>query len=214
MSVKRWHEINHSMKNGMAWLNSRMLVDSLFYKTVGILGFGQIAKKLIGLLKPFDVNIIVADDYVTQSAADELGFTIASVDDVCKSCDIISIHHTLNEATKKLLNKERIDMLKPTAIIVNTARGKIIDQQALINRLKKGELFAALDVYEKEPLEPDSQLRSLENTILIPHMGGKTTECRKQLANVVISQLERMASGQELTDYVTKDIFNRMTKKG
>lgn len=213
MSLKRWHEINYKMKSGdLDWHNSN-IVESLFNKTVGLLGFGQIAKKLISLLKPFNVRILVADDYVTEQTASELGFEISGIDEVLSKSDVISIHHTLTEATFHLLNKDRINLLKPSAVIINTSRGSIIDEKALIERLKKGELFAALDVYEKEPLDIDSPLRCLDNTIIIPHMGGKTTECRYQLSNIVITQLENFAKGRPVTDYITFDSFKRMTKK-
>ncbi|MCK9478889.1 MAG: hydroxyacid dehydrogenase [Firmicutes bacterium] len=214
MGLKRWHVFDSMQKSGVEIENNeRPLTDSLIGKCVGLLGFGQISREVISLIKPFDVRIMVADDYITSDEANKLGVEISNVDEICEICDVISIHHTLNESTLHLLNERRINKMKSTALIVNTARGKIIDQNALLKRLEKGELFAALDVYETPTLAVDHPLRKLDNTILTPHLGGKTMYCHQRLVEIVIEQLELFAKGMPLTGRITKDIYCRMTKK-
>lgn len=208
--LKRWHEADLCMKRNQD-ISADYYSRSLYKKKVGLIGYGRIAQYLVTLLKPFKVEIMTSDPYVTQNQADKMGFSIVSEEKLCKECDVISIQHTLNSSTYHLVDENLINLMKPNAIIVNMARGAVIDEQALIRRLKRGELFAALDVFEKEPLSKDSELRKLKNVFLTPHIGAQSYECRYALADAVVTQLEQYAIDGTLPNEVTKEMYLHMT---
>jgi phosphoglycerate dehydrogenase-like enzyme len=147
-------------------------------KTVGIIGMGNIAQRLADMLAPFGVNILytnlykMPDDFESAHRA-----RFVRIDELFGESDIITINCALTSETKGLINSDTIALMKDGAIIVNTARGPIIDAKALSDSLRSGKIaFAGLDVHEKEPLPDDYPLKDIENVILTPHIGGITFE--------------------------------------
>ncbi len=173
------------------WESSRRLGFELGGKTVGLIGFGQIGRRVGALLRPFNVRLLVTNRSVPQGV--DFDFELVSLERLLAESDIVSIHVPLTPSTRYLLNDKRLTVLKPGAIIINTARGALIDQAALRQALLSGRLAAAaLDVFDPEPLPPNDPLLHMDNVIVTPHLGGSTEECLVELARqgaVAISQL-------------------------
>jgi len=156
-----------------------MLGQDVHHKTIGILGFGRIGQALARRAKGFGMNVIYHDVYRPPAEAEkETGAEFRELDDLLAEADFISIHVNLTPETHHLINADRLRQMKPTAVLVNTSRGPVIDEAALAEALRKGEIFGAgLDVFEKEP-EVHPELLKLENVVVIPHLGSATVDTR------------------------------------
>jgi phosphoglycerate dehydrogenase-like enzyme len=197
--------------NTYRWREDREPGRSIHGKTIGVLGYGTIAKELIRLLRLFEADIVVCDDYCSEEEGRREGFRVMALEPFLQTCDAVCIHHTLTANTYHLLDRPRLRMMKDDAIIVNTARGAIIDEQALIAELKQGRLFAAMDVYEQEPIAPDSPLRSLPNTIITPHISGFTYECRQGMVDAAVEDIRRFIQGEGLLCQIDVGKYDRAT---
>ncbi|HAL61982.1 MAG TPA: 3-phosphoglycerate dehydrogenase [Chloroflexi bacterium] len=180
-------------------------------KRVGLIGFGLIGQKLATLLESFDVEILVYDPYVSEDVIVNLGANSAFLEEVLTTCDVVSVHAGLTPETYHLLDRQRLDLLRPGAILVNTARGDIIDQESLVEKLKGGKLKAALDVSSEEPLPGSHELRGLDNVILTPHRAAHTEEAYGLLGRIVVEDFARFFSGQTPLHVLTKERLLRMT---
>lgn len=150
----------------------------LIGRTFGSLGIGNIGSEVFRLLKPFDMNLIAHDPYADRSAAAELGVELVELDDLFRQADIVSVSCPLSRETQHIVNAGRLALMKPTAYLINTARGPIVDQQALTEVLEAGRIAGAgLDVLEKEPPDPDDPILKLDNVILAPHALCWTDQC-------------------------------------
>jgi len=167
-------------------------------KKIGLIGFGAVARELVLLLKPFNVHILVYDPYVPTDVLKDYGITPVSLEEVMKESDIISIHAALTDETRHMIGERELKMMKPTAYLINTARGAIVDEKALIKALKEGWIAgAALDVFEVEPLPKDNPLYELNNVFLTPHIAGPSDERRSMLFGVIVRDFERFFSGKK-----------------
>jgi D-3-phosphoglycerate dehydrogenase len=147
-------------------------------RTLGALGIGNIGAELFRLAKPFDMKFIAHDPYADKKVADELGIELVSLEDVFRRSDILSVSVPLNEETRHIVNAERLGLMKPTAYLINTARGPIVDQKALTKVLQDRRIAGAgLDVLEQEPPDPNDPILSLDNVILAPHALCWTDQC-------------------------------------
>lgn len=201
---KKWSEA--------AQEDRRWVAQGLFDKTVGLYGFGAIARKLVGMLKPFDVRILVFSGYIDEKEKAAFGVeTVSSLKELFQQSDVVSIHTGNRPDTFHTVNAEMLSVMKTGGHIVNTARGPIVDEMALADELKKGRLFAALDVYEKEPLQADSPLRGLVNCLLFPHQGGPTDDYRHRCGAHAVDQVERYVRGEAVLDPLTLSQYDRMT---
>ncbi|MCC8027991.1 MAG: phosphoglycerate dehydrogenase [Clostridium sp.] len=145
--------------------------------TVGIVGYGAIGRRLARLLSGFDCRILAYDPFPRKEVMEEDGVELASMEELLCQADAVSIHVPLTEDTYHMIDEKALGLMKPEAVIVNTARGGIIEEEALYHALKEGRLGAAgLDVFENEPLSPDSPLLTLENAVLTPHVSSQTVE--------------------------------------
>jgi D-3-phosphoglycerate dehydrogenase / 2-oxoglutarate reductase len=145
--------------------------------TLGLVGFGNIARLVAQRAAPFGFRIIAHDPYLGPDAVEGTGVTLVDLDELLRTSDIVSIHVFLSSETRKLINAERLALMKPSAYLVNTARGPVVDEAALIEALRAGKLAgAALDVMEVEPLPADSPLIEMENVVLAPHLASYSEE--------------------------------------
>lgn len=183
-------------------------------KTVGIISYGAVAKHFVRMLQPFAVNILVYDiKPVSEEDKREYGITQVSLETVFKESDIVSLHTPLNDKTYRMIGKEHFGMMKDRALFVNTARGAVIDEEALIEELKTGRICAALDVYDKEPLDKESPLRGLPNTLLMPHMAGPTYDLRSYTTESLLNEAtEFIERGAELRSEITREMAEVMTR--
>jgi len=199
------------MSNG-GWKESVFENKGLFEKTIGIIGFGAIAKHLIEMLKPFRVNVLVSSPSMTDDIAKEYGVKKASLDEVFEKSDIISVHCALNEQTHHFIDERLLSKIRDGALFVNTARGAVVCEKALNSELAKNRFFAVLDVFEEEPLPADSPLRGLENATLIPHMGGPTIEHRHVVTKRLIGGIEAVLRGEKTKMEITAKMADKMSK--
>lgn len=151
--------------------------NELIGGTVGIIGYGNIGRRLAGLLKGFQCRVIVYDPFPRKEILEEDGVELVELEDLFRQADAVSIHVPYTEQTHHMVNRERLALMKPTAVLVNTARGNIIDEEALYEALKSGQIAGAgIDVFAREPLPLDSPLLTLENAVLTPHVSSQTME--------------------------------------
>lgn len=149
----------------------------LIGSTVGIIGYGNIGRRLAKLLSGFDCRILVYDPFSKKEVLEEDGVEPADLEELFRQSDAVSIHVPYTEQTHHMVNKETLALMKPTAVLVNTARGNIIDEEALYQAIKSGKLAGAgIDVFAQEPLPLDSSLLTLENVVLTPHVSSQTEE--------------------------------------
>jgi phosphoglycerate dehydrogenase-like enzyme len=147
-------------------------------RTLGSIGIGNIGAEMFRMAKPFDMKFIAHDPFADKAVAAELGIELVSVEDAFRRADVLAINCPLSKETTGLVNAERLALMKPTAFLINTARGPIVDQKALTKVLAERRIAGAgLDVLEKEPPEPDDPILKLDNTILTPHALCWTDQC-------------------------------------
>ena len=151
--------------------------NELIGSTVGIIGYGNIGRRLAKLLKGFDCRILAYDPFPNEEAAKADGVELVALEEILTQSDAISIHVPYTKETHHMINRETLTLMKPTAVIVNTARGNIIDEDALYQALKSGQIAGAgVDVFAAEPLSVESPLLTLENAVLTPHVSSQTVE--------------------------------------
>lgn len=179
------------------WEPDLLLGQGLSGKTVGIIGMGRIGQAFARRCTCFGLNIIYySRSRLSKEEEAAIGATYAPLEDLLKAADFVSLHVPLTDQTYHLINKKRLDLLKPNAILINTARGPIVEESALIEKLRKGEIWGAgLDVYEQEPMVP-AALRQLKNVVLLPHIGSATREARFNMAKVLYDALTAFFSGK------------------
>ena len=149
-------------------------------KTIGIIGLGRIGKQLVHFLKPFNTKIIAFEIKPDEKFVSENEIELVSLNDLIKNSDIITIHVPLTEETKYIISEKELKMMKENAVLINTARGGLVDEQSLYNVLKEKRIAgAAVDVFENEP--ETGRLKELDNIILTPHIGTYTLETRRHM---------------------------------
>jgi phosphoglycerate dehydrogenase-like enzyme len=166
-------------------------------KRVGLIGGGHMARRLIKLLRPFETEIWVHDPYLPREMAEALGFVQTSLDNVLSQCDVVVCLVPLTPATRGMLGEREFALLKPGAIFVNVSRGAVANSQALINRLKVGDIVAGLDVFDPEPIPADSEILTLPNVFLSPHVGWATGDPIRPFFPLVVDELKRYFDGHE-----------------
>lgn len=162
-------------------------------KTLGVIGAGHIGRKVIKIAQALDMNILV---YTRTPREDEKGIRYVSLKELLEHSDYVSLHCPLTESTKHMINKETLKLMRPSAFIINTSRGALIDEAALIEALKNGKIAGAgLDVQETEPPKETSPLYTMENVLLTPHMGWKGLETRQRLVSILADNIKNFLAG-------------------
>ncbi len=179
-------------------------------KVVGLLGIGSIGSRVAKVLNAMEAKVIAYDPYVSAEKAKELGVELVGLDTLIKESDIISIHAPLTKETYHIINEERLRMMKRSAYIVNTARGGLIDTDALVKALSEGWIAgAALDVTDPEPLPPNHPLYKLPNVILTPHIGGGTHESLVRTAVMAAEEIVRRYKGLPPLSPVNPEVLKK-----
>ena len=165
-------------------------------KTLGIIGAGHIGRKVIQIAQALDMNILV---YTRTPREDEKGIRYVSLEELLKNSDYVSMHCPLTESTKHMINKESLSLMKPSAFIINTSRGALIDEAALIEALENGTIAGAgLDVQETEPPEETNPLYTMDQVLLTPHMGWKGLETRQRLVSILADNIKQFMEGNPI----------------
>lgn len=176
------------------WRDDAPLGRQLYGKTVGIVGFGNIGSRTGALLSGFQPELLVFDPYIREIDTELSGATRLPFDDLLERSDVVIVNAELTRETEGLIGERELSLMGDHAVLVNTARGAIVDEDALVAALREGEIAgAALDVFEEEPLPPDSPLHSLDNVVTTPHTAGVREETRErtihQIAENVLTLL-------------------------
>jgi len=186
---------DREIRNGN-WIKKELMGTELKGKYLGIVGLGNIGKRLGRLARALNMNIIGYDvTEIDNEFSKEVGLMKADLDTLLSSADYVSFHVPLLDSTRHMINAEKLKMMKNTARIINTARGGVIDEEALYNSLKEGSLAgAALDVFEVEPAT-GNRLITLPNFIATPHMGAQTKEAQLLAANIIAEKIIQILRG-------------------
>lgn len=175
--------------------NNRGLIG----RSIGLVGFGAITRKVIPLLKMFNMPIKVYSRYIDDATLEKYGIEYGSVEDIFKTCDIVSLHSSYTPSTHHMITEDLILSMKEKAVLLNTSRGPIIDEAGLVRALKaRPDLIAALDVYENEPIGPGEPILECKNTFLMPHMGGPTVDMRAVVTSALIEEIQSLEKGGNL----------------
>jgi len=171
----------------------------LLGKTIGVVGSGVIGREVMKRLTPFGVKLIYYDIKPLPAETEkELGVTYRTLEDLLKESDIVTLHVPWLEATRNMLNKERIAMMKQDAILINTARGPVVDQKALVEALQEGRIGGAgLDVFDPEPFTADSEILKFNNVITTPHVGAATFDNYLRVFTFCAANIQRVERGEK-----------------
>jgi phosphoglycerate dehydrogenase-like enzyme len=208
--LRRAVQHDRAMREKRTWGDEslRQNTDSLIRTRVGLVGFGRVAREFVRLLRPFKSEVLAFDPYASAEVAEMLRVRLTSLEELMSQCRVVSIHAANLPQTRHLVGKEELALLQDGAVLINTARGAVVDQQALIEELRKRRIWAALDVFDPEPPPPDSELRDLPNAVLTPHIAGPAAERRWELTAHAVNQLRRFFSGKPPIDRVTKGMLD------
>ena len=210
-AARRVVEADRSVKKGewKTWGPSIMLGADLKGATLGIIGFGRIGKGMAKRARGFDMRLLYHDPLNRDdSYAAELGAQAVDLDTLLREADFISVHSPLNQDTYHLIDAQAFARMKPSAILINTARGGVVDPRALYHALKDGTIFAAaLDVTEPEPISPDDPLLALENLIITPHIASASVETRGRMVQMALDNLLAGLRGERLPNCVNPDVY-------
>lgn len=185
------------MQQSGTWDHIRM--HSLAGKKVGLVGYGSIGKKFAQMVEPFEVELTAFNRSGSDGAK-----KITELDEYLPSFDVVVLILPANNESVKLFDAKRLSLMKDGSLLVNVARGVIVDSEALVNELAKKRIFAALDVTDPEPLPQNHALWKQENAFIVPHVGGNSTAFEPRIRKLVKSQLELLAQGKELANVVAK----------
>ncbi|RLE60442.1 MAG: D-glycerate dehydrogenase [Thermoprotei archaeon] len=178
-------------------------------KTIGLIGFGRIGIAVAKRLSSFDVKILYYDVTRRWDVESILGVEYTDIETILKESDIVSLHVPLLKSTYHLIGEKELKMMKKTAYLINTARGPVVDTEALVKALKEGWIAgAALDVFEQEPLPSGHPLTKLENVILTPHIASATIEARQRMAELAAKNLVAVLKGEMPPALVNKEVLN------
>ncbi|MDT9697966.1 hydroxyacid dehydrogenase [Streptomyces sp. P17] len=164
-------------------------------RRVGIIGASRVGRRLLELLRPFDLSVSLYDPYVDDAEARALGAVPLPLDELLRTSDIVSVHAPEIPETHRMLSGERLALIRDGGVLINTSRGALVDTAALTDELVGGRISAVLDVTEPEPLPADSPLYRLPNVFLTPHIAGSLGNELARLGGTVVEELERLATG-------------------
>lgn len=212
-ALRRIPEYVDDTRNGM-WRSNSDVWEGLFDKTVGIIGLGAIGRNVVRLLQPFRVKIKIYAHYeIEKEFLEQYHCETASLEEIFATCDIVSLHSALNDQTTGMIKGEHFASMKDGALFVNTARGPIIREDEMVEELRKKRIRAVLDVFVKEPLPVDHELRKLDNVYVIPHMGGPTLDRREHITKALIGEMINFFDGKEDSDFeITEEMARLMSR--
>ncbi len=178
--------------------------------TIGLLGLGAVGKKVAQRLVPFGARIIAYDPYVDANSLGSLPVEQVSLERLAEESDILSLHAALTEETHRIVSKAFISRMKPTAMLVNTARSFLVDEEALLSALREKRIAAAaLDVLDEEPVQEDNPFLALDNVIVTPHIGGATRDVIRHHSEMVASDIVRYLKGERPHHIVNPQVLRR-----
>jgi phosphoglycerate dehydrogenase-like enzyme len=179
-------------------------------KTVGLVGASRVGRRVIELLRPFDLAVQVADPYLSGAEATQLGVRKAELDDCLAGSHVVSLHAPATAETYHMIDRRRLGLLRAGATLINTARGWLVDGEALADELATGRIDAVIDTTDPEVLPAGSRLYDLPNVFLTPHVAGAMGDETQRLAELAIDEIERYAAGKPLLHRVRREDLDRL----
>lgn len=208
---KRVTVVDHAVRNGSWFIKNDNRSMDFTGKTLGLIGLGSIGAEVARMAKNgFRMKILAYDPYIDKKKAAEKGIEMKdSLEEIFTQADIISIHVPLTAETRGLVSRELLSMLKPSAVFINFARGEIVDEDALLELLKKGRIYgAALDAFSQEPLPDNSPFFELDNVILSPHGASFTEECRSRMSQYLAEDIIDFFGGRNPIRIVNRELIH------
>ncbi|MGQ7846001.1 hydroxyacid dehydrogenase [Granulosicoccus sp. 3-233] len=202
-----YREQRSSINNRTAALSAQVGIRS---KVIGIVGASRIGRRVIDLLAPHGVQILLHDPFVNAEEATQMGVETASLDELMARSDVISLHQPLLPSTVKSIGREQFSLMRDDALLINTARGRLVDHDALIETLSNRPIHAILDVTDPEPLPDNSPLWDLPNVQLTPHIAGSMGEEVAEMTALVIEEIDRFGRGEPLQHEVTLEDWDML----
>jgi len=200
----------NSVRTG-GWRADDRANGGLFHKRIGIVGYGTIGKYVAQYLQPFTPELYIYDKFVPRETIEKMG-KYSTLEEIFEECDIITLHLAKNPGTFGMISRELLEKLRPNQLLVNTARGAIIDEAAMRELLVQGRFRAALDVFVKEPLAPDDPLRTCPNVMIQPHKGGPTIDMREVVTFELTKDIGRFIRGEQLEHSISLEYARQMTQ--
>ena len=193
-----------SMKKG-EWLKKQLKGVELYGKTLGLIGSGNIAQHVARIADGLGMKTLVYSPHCTDEKAERMGAKRVTLEELLHWSDFVSLHIPHTKDTHHLINKEKLELMKPGAYLINCARGGVVDENALYNALKQGKLAgAAVDVFEQEPPSKENKLLTLENVVLSPHIGANTKEAQIKAGTICAEQIIKVLNGEEPDYWVNR----------
>jgi phosphoglycerate dehydrogenase-like enzyme len=191
-------------------LQAEAMASEIEGRTLGIIGLGHSGRELVRLVAPFRMNLLGYSPHADPAQAAALGVRLTSLDELLRNADFVSLHCRLTKETRKILKAEQLVLMKPTAYLVNIARGELIDQAALVECLRARRIAGAgLDVFDVEPLPVDDPLLTLDNVIVTPHWLASSTDVWRATGQAMAEGMLRAATGQIPENVVNREVLNR-----
>lgn len=203
---------NHYVKNGVWDFKVTQPIYRMRGRILGLVGFGKIPQALADKVKPLGITVIAYDPYVSEQMAADRGVTLVSLERLCRQADFISVHAPLIADTKGMIGKTQFALMKETAFVLNTSRGPVIDEEALLYALQEGWIAgAALDVLEEEPVCKDHPFLSMENVILTPHVAWYSEEAAREMrSKAAMGVLDVLLYGEYPKYLVNQEVKQRV----
>ncbi|MDQ3443496.1 MAG: D-glycerate dehydrogenase [Chloroflexota bacterium] len=211
-AARRVVEADRYVREGhwQTWGPRLLLGQDIGGATLGIVGFGRIGKELARMASGFNMRILANDAYEDPKAAEEFGVTYVPLDELLRESDFVSLHVALTPETQQLIGAHELGLMKTTAVLINAARGPVVDTDDLVAALQSGEIFAAgLDVTDPEPLPADHPLVSLPNCIVVPHIASATVTTRDAMARLAANNLIDVLNGRTPEVIVNPEVLGR-----
>ncbi|MGL4243024.1 MAG: D-2-hydroxyacid dehydrogenase family protein [Beijerinckiaceae bacterium] len=188
----------HANMRAGRWHENLPLGFALSGKTLGVLGLGKLGSRVAKYAQAFGMNVIAWSQNLTADAAEAAGCRRVEKDDLLRSADVVSIHLVLSDRSRGLISEREIGLMKPGALLVNTSRGPIVDEAAMLHALAAGRIRAALDVYDDEPPAADHPLRTVPNVTLAPHLGYGSDAVFRQFYGESLENIEAFLAGKPI----------------
>ncbi|WP_231391873.1 hydroxyacid dehydrogenase [Arthrobacter sp. 35W] len=199
MGLKRSSRFTHQLRTtGRSRTTEGMPPLGTHGVVIGIVGASRVGRAVVGLLANLDATVLVHDPYLSTLEAAELGVELVELDELCRRSDVVSLHAPATEATAKMIGAAQLAAMKDGAVVINTARGSLLDTAALTAEVAAGRLDAYLDVTDPEPLPADSVLFTLPNVVVTPHIAGALGNEIHRLGHQAVTEVERFAQGLPL----------------
>jgi len=191
MGVRRLVEFDRALRSGSLWAEPRRDAGLLCESVFGIVGLGRIGRTVARYLQPFGTTVIGYDRYVSEDEARSLGVRLVPLEELMRTADIISFHLPVTEETTGMIGAEELSWIKDGAVVINSARAAILDNDAFLEELRKKRFWAYLDVFDVEPLPLDHPLRSMDNVFITPHIAGDNAAMFLRCGRTAIERLRR-----------------------